>query len=39
LLDARFRSLRDDQVTVRLEPIGSLVLDQARLLEIVRPAP
>jgi hypothetical protein len=38
-LDARLGSLQGGQVTIRVESLGRLVLDQARLLAIVRPAP
>jgi hypothetical protein len=38
-LDARLHALQNRRVTVRIEPAGPSVLDQARLLDVVLPAP
>jgi hypothetical protein len=38
-LDARLRTLQNGQVTLRVEPRGKLLLQQVKVLEIVRPAP
>jgi hypothetical protein len=38
-LDARFRRIQNAPVTVRVERRGRGLFDQARVLEVVRPAP
>jgi hypothetical protein len=38
-LEARFRRLQNGQVTLRVERRGRLLLEQVRVVEVVRPAP
>ena len=38
-LDARFRALQNATVTLRVERKGRMVLEQVRVLDVVRPAP
>ena len=38
-LDARFRSLQNAQVTLRVERKGGILVEQVRVREVVRPAP
>ena len=38
-LEARFRALQNGQVTLRVERRGRLILEQVRVVEVVRPRP
>jgi len=38
-LDARFRSLQNAQVTLRVERKGKILIDEVRVREVLRPAP
>ena len=38
-LDARFRKLQGGQVTLRVERRGRLLLEQVRVLEVLKPVP
>ena len=38
-LEARFRTIQNGPVTLRVEPAGRGLFEQVRVLEVVRPAP
>jgi hypothetical protein len=38
-LDARLQEIQNRDVTLRVEPRGKLLVDQVKVVEIVRPAP
>ncbi len=38
-LDARFRSLQNAQVTLRVERKGGVLFEQVRVREVIQPAP
>jgi len=38
-LEARLRALQNGQVTLRVERRGRLLLEQVRVVEVVRPLP